>query len=465
MTTPIVVPVDQWRERVRHGIAGGARFSALYGADDGDVRCVLTSADGTATVLRSPAGGGIDSIVDLIPAAGWAEREAHDLYRFDFGGHEPLRPLVRHAGDWRVPVSGEGVHEIAVGPIHAGIIESGHFRIHAVGELMLLIDMRMFYKYRGLQRAAQGRTLAEGSAYVQRACAGCAVANTLAYTLAIEQILGVEPAAEQIRVRTILLELERLWNHLNDLSAMCAGIGFAVGTMAFAGLKERAQRLNHRLFGHRFLFDTVSGRPGAISPTMATDLRDTVTLLAADLQVAWRVVLFNASVQERLRGTGILDREVAASGGAVGPVARASGVQGDVRTTSAMLAYQGFEPVVLEQAVGDVAARAQVRYQELLATLDLLERLVDPTFSWTGGRPVEHYTESGDGVAVGRVESARGETVCCVESTGGVIDRVHLRTSSYANWPLVGAAAAGNLVGEFPIINKSFELCYACVDR
>ncbi|MEI8080384.1 MAG: NADH-quinone oxidoreductase subunit C [Actinomycetes bacterium] len=464
MTPVVEVPAGEWRDQIGQSLDQGERFTALYGGADGAVRCVMTGADAASTVLKSSTPGVVDSIVDLVPAAGWAEREAHDQYAITFRGHEPMRPLVRHSGDWRVPVVGQGVHEIAVGPIHASIIESGHFRIHAVGELMLLVDLRMFYKHRGLEQAAQGRTLTEARAYVQRACGGCAVANSLAYTMAVEQMLGLEPTGQQVRVRTVLLELERLWNHLNDLSAMCAGVGFAVGTMAFAALKEVAQRLNHRLFGHRFLFDAVAGET-AITPDMAQDVRDTLAQVAEQLEVTWRVVLFNASVQARFRGTGVLDRAEANRGGAVGPVARASGVIGDVRSVSPMLAYGGFEPVALEQPTGDVAARAQVRYQELLTTLAMIDRLVDPSFSWDRPATHEYATDRDGAVAVGRVEGARGETVCCVEANDGIVDRVHLRTSSYANWPLVGIAAAGNLVGEFPIINKSFELCYACVDR
>lgn len=474
MITPIVVPVEQWRDQVRTFLDAGARFTALYGDDDGSVRCVMTAVDGVPVVLTSPCQGTIASIVDLVPAADWSEREAHDLYGIDFGGHEPMRALVNQVGDWLVPVTGEGVHEIAVGPIHAGIIESGHFRIHAVGELVLLVDLRLFYKHRGLERAAEGASIGDGLAFVQRACAGCAVANSVAFTIAAEQLIGVEPSPASVRVRTVLLELERLWNHLNDLSAMCAGVGFATGAMAFAALKEDAQRLNQRLFGHRFLFNTVAVGGGlvSISAQMAHDVRTTLANIATELDTAWRVVLFNASVQERLRGAGVLTHKMAARGGAVGPVARASGLNADVRTTSPKLAYQDFTPATIDQPVGDVAARARIRHAELVATLELLNALVDDSFRWEGySRPNALSNGRDDGVVegrqigVGRVESARGETVCCVEATEGVISRLHLRTSSYANWPLVGEAAAGSLVGEFPIINKSFELCYACVDR
>ena len=170
--------------------------------------------------------GAVPSIVDLVPAASWDEREAHDLYGVRFDGHEPLRPLVEHDLDvarWTVPVQGRDPYQVAVGPIHAGVIESGHFRFHLVGEKILHLDARLFYKHRGLERAAEGSSLEDGARYVARACAACAVTNGVAYAQAVEEALGLRPAAELARVRTILLELERVWSHLNDISAVCAG--------------------------------------------------------------------------------------------------------------------------------------------------------------------------------------------------------------------------------------------------
>jgi len=469
-----------WRAQARSLRESGARFATLYAGLDGDLRLVTISPEGVPSIVRSSVGRGAESVVGVFPTAAWSEREAHDVYGVTFAGHEPLRPLLEHAGAWRTPVTGEGVHEIAVGPIHAGVIESGHFRIHAVGELMLLVDVRLFYKHRGLEQAAEGSRLGHGIRFAMRACAGCAVANSLAYALAAEQIIGVEADQETTRVRMLLLELERLWNHLNDLSALCAGIGFAPGAMAFAALKEEAQRLNQRLFGHRFLFRTIAVTDTTTYPParreldteQVSDVRATLTRIARRLDVVWRAIVFNASVQERLTGAGVLTRKAALRCGTVGPAARASGLDLDARVTGS-LRYGGFSPARLDNPTGDVHARANIRYLELLATLELLFALAEtsdgPLPLWTPkgsirpGRRVA--VGDGTGIGVGVVESARGETVCCVEATNGVIDRLSLRTSSHANWPSVAEAAAGNLVGEFPLVNKSFELCYACVDR
>ncbi|MHB8717401.1 MAG: hydrogenase large subunit [Candidatus Dormibacteria bacterium] len=470
MTRPLRVDVSQWRSEIQSTLDDGARFGTLYATAPAEVRCVLVRGDGGCTSLMVTGTPGVPSIVDIAPAAAWSEREARDVHGTDFPGHDPLRPLNQHSSEWRVPVSGGGVHELAVGPTHAGIIESGHFRLHTVGERILHLDLRLFYKHRGLERCAEGASLEGGLRVTQRACAACTVTNGLAYVTAAEQVMRMPYDPDIARTRTILLELERVWNHLNDLSAMCAGVGFAAGAMAFAALKEEAQRLNHDAFGHRFLFGTVRvGGSGVILSAAAADAaRACLTAIGARLRTAWRALIFNASVQDRFRGVGVLARHTALHGGAVGPVARASGINCDARTAAPTLCYAGFVPAAPGQPSGDVAARAEVRYAELEVALGALDRLL------AGGLtavPCPRAVMAGEllppglEIGVGRIEGPRGETLCCLEMAGDGIGRVHLRTGSYANWPVLAEALPGNVLGEFPLINKSFELCYACVDR
>jgi Ni,Fe-hydrogenase III large subunit len=285
----------------------------------------------------------------------------------------------------------------------------------------------------------------------------------VAYAHAAESLLGLWPDPDLARIRTLLLELERLYNHLNDLGAMCAGVGFSLGTMAFAALKERAQRLNARLFSHRFLFDTVQVGKSDLRVGMhaAADARRELLELSEDMQKAWREMLFSRSVQERFTGVGMISLDEARLLGTVGPAGRAAGVQRDVRTESPRLDYGGFKlPVLAESASGDVTARANIRALELENTFAMLDALLGQAVEPAG-------TVSGPTaqVGVGRVESPRGETVCLVEAAGTAISRLHLRTGSYANWPSLVRAATGNILPDFPLINKSFELCYACSDR
>ena len=224
--SPALTQVDNqtWREEIGSRMADGARLATLYATSSQQVRCVLILPDGTGAVISTAGSPAVPSIVEAVPGAGWAEREAHDLYGVEFAGHQPMRALVVHPADgWEVPVTGGGVHEVAVGPIHAGVIESGHFRFHVVGERILHLDVSLFHKHRGLERSAEGAGVSDAIAFAHRACALCSVANTVAYAQAAEQVLGLGSTPELARTRTILLELERLYNHLNDLSAISAG--------------------------------------------------------------------------------------------------------------------------------------------------------------------------------------------------------------------------------------------------
>jgi Ni,Fe-hydrogenase III large subunit len=285
------------------------------------------------------------------------------------------------------------------------------------------------------------------------------VTNTAAYAHAWEEALGLVSSPELARVRTVLLELERLWSHLNDIAAVCSGAGMAAGNARFAALTERARRLNAQLTGHRFLFGTVAVGGSALASDF--DPRDELDAIRAESSSAWRELLFNASFQDRLPDIGVVTADDARALGAVGPAARASGLAEDVRATSERLAYDGFEPVAPRRAVGDVQARLEQRAVEVLQTLAILDALLDrplvPAEAERGG------PESSLGV--GRVESPRGATLCVIERNGDRLERLRLRTGSYANWPVVAHAAAGNLLPDFPLINKSFELCYACADR
>jgi Ni,Fe-hydrogenase III large subunit len=460
--------VTGYRERLVDALENGWSFAGLYAAArEGPVRVALADeAGGLRLDGVEVVSGTVPSIVDLVPAASWDEREAHDLYGIRFEGHDPLRPLVDHDLDldrWTVPVRGRDPYQVAVGPIHAGVIESGHFRFRLVGEKILHLDARLFYKHRGLERAAEGATFEDGARYVARACAACTVSNGVAYAQAVEEALGLVPSPELARVRTILLELERVWSHLNDIAAICAGTGLAAGAQRFLGLTERARRLNAELTGHRFLFGTV--RIGESTVTIAegaiSSAREKLGDLRAEAASSWRELVFNRSFQDRLPDIGVVRAKDARRLGATGPAARAAGVAVDARTSSSRLAYEGFEPVAPVRAVGDVQARFEQRHLELQQSFDLLEALlthpIGPSGTANGGRE--------ELVAVSRVESPRGATLCAVERDGDRLTRVHLRTGSYANWPVVAFAAVGNMLPDFPLINKSFELCYACADR
>ncbi|HEY4896812.1 MAG TPA: NADH-quinone oxidoreductase subunit C [Solirubrobacteraceae bacterium] len=464
------VSPSQWRAACERQAQAGGRFCGLWasnGAQGLQVSAVFATLGQDHVLCAVVPSGVIDTLVDLFATAGQDEREAHDRFGLRFDGHEPMRPLLAHPVEpeaWTVPVHSHDAYQVAVGPIHAGAIESGHFRFTVVGERILHLDLRMFYKHRGLEVAAEGRPLTDGLAFAQRACAACAVTNTVAYAQACESMLGLAPDLDLRRARTLLLELERLYNHLHDISAICAGVGFAPGSMAFAAFKERAQRLNRRLTGHRFLFDTVALAAGRlrIGEADARAAREELRALCEEQRAVWRELCFAGSVQDRLGEVGQLTRDDAIRLGTVGPPARAAGVRHDTRSESPRLAYGEFVAAAPEQPGGDVAARLEMREVELLQSFAILEQMLSGDLA---PGAVKSLNTPASELGVARVESPRGETVCIVQSDGDTIGRFHLRTGSYANWPAVARASREGLLPDFPLINKSFELCYACMDR
>ena len=240
-------------------------------------------------------------------------------------------------------------------------------------------------------------------------------------------------------------------------------MGFALGANAFAFLKERVQRLCAELVGHRFLFGTVDVGESRLTIDAAgvDKARQVLREVGVDARRAWHEVLFNASVQDRLVGVGLLTGDMAHALGTVGPAARASGVGVDLRTESPRLLYEGFRPAALRRPIGDVASRVNMRALEVDATLELLDELLAlPLAPAQAERTAEPRP-----VGVGMVESSRGRTLAVVETDGTRVARLHLKTASLTNWPSLARAVSGNLLPDFPLINKSFELCYACADR
>ena len=431
------------------------------------------------------------SLVPVLPAVHWDEREARDLYGIEPLGHPDPRRLVlpddwpaglyplrkdvpagihpaAAAPGWSPRVAGgEGVVLMPVGPVHAGIIESGHFAFSLMGETILDLDLRLFQKHRGLEKALEGRPWAEAAGVVERTCAACSASHQAAWSEAVEQILDWWLPLRAVYLRTVLLECERLYNHLNDIAAIPAGTGFAVAAMEGAALKERMLRLQAAAFGHRYLFDTI--RPGGVvrdlAPDAAVALRRGLADLRPRLLRLGQRMLRHPGFTDRLQGTGVLPRATAEAMGAVGPAARASGVARDLRLDRPYLAYQAFAPLLITDAAGDAGARLRVRLREAEVTFALLDRLLHALPGGAFQAPPPEGSGSAEGLGIGCNESPRGANVHYVELRGGRIARYHMRPASFANWPLLMAAVPSNLIGDFPLINKSFELCYACCDR
>ena len=487
--------------RVADTVAAGGRFVMLVGLDErslgGDglaVEAVATRADGTLARFRtglSLAAASYPSITPLVPAAHWDEREARDLLGIIPVGHPDPRRLVLHerwprgyhplrkdvpagvapplAERHFVPfeVHGEGVYQLPVGPIHAGIIEPGHFRFSAMGERVLHLDARLFFTHRGLEKLVEGRSFAAAAPLVERACGVCTVTHALAYAEAVERLTGTTVPERARWVRTILAELERLYNHVGDLGNICAGIGFQPGVSRLGWLKEQLLQTNDALTGHRYLTGTVGtgGLVADLDPGALAALPAALDGVAVQLAGAVRAIVRSDGVMARLHGAGVVSAETAAALGALGVGGRASGIDIDLRRDRPYAAYDRLDVRVVTAVAGDVAARFHVRAQEAHESLQLLRESLQRLPGGPVRVPTTALPAAGDS-ALGAAEGPRGASWIWLRAgVDGTIDRLRLRSASFANWPVVAAAAPGNLVPDFPLINKSFELCYACTDR
>jgi Ni,Fe-hydrogenase III large subunit len=420
------------------------------------------------------------SITPLVPAAQWDEREAHDLHGVVPVGHPDPRPLVSHepaqpalpaatsAAPFRSFVAhGEGVYQLPVGPIHAGIIEPGHFRFSAVGESVLYLDARLFYTHRGLEKLVEGKTLAEALPIVERACGVCTVTHATVYSRAVERLTGTVPPPRAQMARVLLAEMERLYNHVGDLGNMCAGAGFNFGVSRLGWQKERLLRLNERLTGHRYLMGVVA--PGGLRLGLDEGGLTTLSILVIEIEhevrSIVRLLVRSEGFMSRLQTTGVLTAKEARRLGAVGVAARASGLDQDLRRDRPADGYRDMAVSVIGASAGDAAARFHVRAQEIRVSAALIADLTGRLPDGPIAAPLAGEPRSGD-VALAGAEGPRGASwLWLMAGPGGHIARLHLRSASFANWPVVATVVPGNIVPDFPLINKSFELCYACTDR
>jgi len=429
------------------------------------------------------------SVTPEVPAAHWLEREIQDMMGLLATGHPDPRPLVAHDGWPRgchplrrdfvppgdmawpprfafTPVEGEGVFEIPVGPIHAGIIEPGHFRFASVGESVLKLDVRLGWKYRGLETLARGKRIAPALEIAERACGLCAFSHALAFSGAVEEAAGVLAPPRARALRSLAGELERIYNHCGDLAGILLDVAYAVGAAEGQRLKEVAQQACDALFGHRFLRGLCV--PGGVTRDLDDArqrwLRALLARLRVDIEELVRAATANDAVMDRLAGAGTLGQEPARDLGVVGPAARACGIGHDVRRAHPYAFYPDLDFQVPVRSAGDVSARFSVKADEIQESINI----IDQTLLRLPGGPLltERVVPPAGRSGLGLVESPRGLLSHWIRAgEDGTIDEWRMRSASHANWPAVAIAVLDNIVPDFPLINKSFNLCYACVDR
>jgi Ni,Fe-hydrogenase III large subunit len=347
------------------------------------------------------------------------------------------------------------VYEIPVGPVHAGLIEPGHFRFSVVGETVLRLKARLWFVHRGLEKLFEGRPAAEAVDLAERVSGDTSAAHALAHSLAIEDALGIELPDEAQRLRALLVELERLHNHAADLGALANDVGFGLANAHAQRIREQLLRLNATVTGHRLL-------RGAIYPGGVTLHRlpapEQLQAIATDLAEITELTLGNTVVYDRFAGTSVLGSDDARAMGCLGYVARASGTRTDARTEHPSTVLPVTE---IGATAGDVLARYTLRRDEFAASAALAAYLAE---SHTGptecavAAPAMRGPRSGVGIA----EGWRGTIVHRVEINGdALITRAKIVDPSWFNWPALPVAMADTIVPDFPLTNKSFNLSYA----
>ncbi|MFI6344156.1 NADH-quinone oxidoreductase subunit C [Streptomyces sp. NPDC050560] len=458
-----------------HHDATGIRVVHLFVAGPPDTRVELQ-------VRLDPERPELPTLAQLSFPAGRFEREMRDLFGIVPVGHPLPRRLVRHFhwprgwypmrpdagappafGEQEGPypflnVEGDGVYEIPVGPVHAGLIEPGHFRFSVVGETILKLKARLWFVHRGVERLFQGRTVDAGLPLAERISGDTAVGHALAYCLAVEEATGAEVPEPARRARALLLELERLHNHVADLGMLCNDVGHGVLNAHAQRVREQLLRLNREITGHRLLRGGVV--PGGAT-LRALPAVGRLRAVGEDIRQITGLALGHSTVRDRFTGTAVLTAEAAREIGCLGYVARASGLRDDARIAHPTTGL-ATPPDTPRHESGDVLARFLVRAAEIDTSLALIEQLSGELSAPLTALAPPPPPGAGPGSGVGLVEGWRGTIATRVElAPDATLGRVKPVDPSFFNWPALPVALANTIVPDFPLANKSFNLSYA----
>lgn len=462
----------------------GPALMSLW-ADPGQVHAALwLEAEATLMLASCPAPDGrYPALSPARPGAVRFERMIRDLWGHVAEGAVDLRPWLDH-GRWPnaaplsakpgpvaypVPqpeflaVEGEGVHQIPVGPVHAGIIEPGHFRFHVQGETVARLEERLGYLHKGHLGLMLGKPARAASRFAARLSGDSAVAHAWAFAMAVEQALEVAPPPRALALRAAMGELERIHNHLNDWGFVCNDAAFAFPHARCGALREGVLRACNAAFGHRLMMDRVvpGGVTDDLSPAGAETILAALSVVEAELPGLVRIYESHASLQDRVVGTGTVDAALVARFAAGGHVGRAAGRGFDARVALGYAPYDRLAPEVPVLAEGDVDARVRIRIAEIRESIRLVRALLEAL----PAGPLEVPLPQRGGEGVGVVEGFRGDCLHWVAlEDGGLVRACFPRDPSWLQWPLLEAAIEGNIVADFPLCNKSFNCSYSGVD-
>jgi len=428
----------------------------------------------------------IHSITEKIPAAALYEREIHDLFGIQAVGHPDAKRLVFH-GNWpegEYPlrkeydgklkpefannetkfqkVTGEGVYEIPVGPVHAGIIEPGHFRFSVAGGPIINLEAQLYFVHKGIEKMCEGMSI-ERCLYVSERISGDETfANSLTYCQAIEKIAGANIPERAQLTRVIFAELERLTSHMGDLAGVCLDVGYGFAAFQFRMMRGWAYRIADELCSMRFLrsVNKLGGLRKDFLYGKEVHILEQLERIRKELEDTEAIIKSNSIYIDRVEHTGILRADIAADLNAVGPGGRASGMYFDVRKSFPYEAYKYLDFNLPEHYNGDVNCRVNTKLEECFEAISLMKNAIERMPDGEVCEPIESVAPYR--CAFGITEAPRGENIHWVMTgENNTVFRYKIRTPSFCNWPALCHAVKGNTVTDFPLINKSFNLSYA----
>jgi Ni,Fe-hydrogenase III large subunit/Ni,Fe-hydrogenase III component G len=490
------IPRERFDEAASYMKTAGARLVAEWGVDETRlnrayavyacfakaadyllVRCEVPQQDPTFPSLTKkylPAfrfERQVESLMGLVPT-GHVHSDHRPWIKFEDWpvdawplrkSFDPAQRMARVAGEYAwARARGEGVYEIPVGPVHAGIIEPGHFRFQAMGEEIINLEERLGYTHKGIEKRFEALPWTDGVRLAGRVSGDSTVAHALCWCRAVESLCGVEPPPRALWLRALFLERERIANHLGDIGAIANDAAFSFLLYQFSRLKEAILRTNRHLFGHRFLMDRVvcGGVAGDLPADGAKVIGGEMDWLSDEFERLVGIYDRSSSLEDRVRSTGILDPQQCRDLGCVGFVARACGEALDCRIQSPFPPYDRFPPEIALHDSCDVHARAWVRIGEIRDSIRLIRNFVATLPGGSLNAPVPSPAPDRTGFAV--VEGWRGEIVYWVQSgPEGEVNRCMIRDPSSVNWLALEQAVLGNIVPDFPLCNKSFNQSYS----
>jgi len=473
-----------WSLAIERLAAGRLTLMGLWASTSAVNMAVLDDQTRQIGLLRVDAHRhSFPSVGKLLPAAQRLERSIADLYGIVPEDPADDRPWLDH-GRWGMthplgeatpgatpqpyaflPVEGESLHQVAVGPVHAGIIEPGHFRFTVQGETVVRLEQRLGYTHKGVESLMAGATIARGAQLAGRISGDSTVAYAWAFAQAVEAATGTLVPARAQWIRAVMAEMERLANHLGDVGAVCNDAAFGMMLAQCSVLRERVLRCAAQCFGHRMMRDCLV--PGGVSRDLDTIAANTIAALVTEIRDTFPllVALYDsiASLQDRTVSTGILDLGLAKQFGAGGFVGRASGRDFDTRRDIQYPPYDMLHFTVPTRPEGDVNARIWLRIDEIEQSLTLVSQLLAqmPQGPILTQLVPPHSAHEG----IGLVEGFRGDVLIWVAlDHRGKIAHCHVRDPSWFQWPLLEAVIEGNIIADFPLCNKSFNCSYSGQD-